>query len=91
MATRVYKKKRKFVSWSGDAFYDWQAGVLTIPDKGILVGSLVESDVSLWPDYDGDIPGTDDEPIGGSLQVIVLAGPRWDSSKDHEVPDLSVL
>ena len=29
---------------------------MTIPPQGVLVGSAVETDLSLWPDYDSEIP-----------------------------------
>jgi hypothetical protein len=91
VAIRVYRKKRKFVSWSGDAFYDWHKGQFTIPDKGVVVGSAVETDMAAWPDYDGDIPEIGKEPISGLMHVVLYNHPTWDTYKDNEVPDIMKL
>ena len=56
---RTCQKKKKWVSWSGDALYDWDKQQYTIPPKGVIVGSSVESDLSKWDDLDGEIP----EPV----------------------------
>lgn len=92
IATRVYKKKRKWVHWSGDAFLDWHTGQFTIPHKGVVVGSAIETDLSEWPDFDGDIPeiGSSSEP-GFFLRAVLHNTQKWDNSKDDEVPDLGSL
>lgn len=33
-AQRVNRKKKKWVSWSGDAFYDWHSQTFTVPAQG---------------------------------------------------------
>jgi len=90
-ATRVYQKKRKWVSWSGDAFYDWHTNKITIPANGIVVGSFVETDLSTWPDYNGEIPDLQESSESGFIQVVVNSIQPWDRAKDEEVPDLSIL
>src|SRR5262245_16958328 len=55
-AIGVYIKKRKWVSWSGDAFYDWHTGRFTIPARGAVYSSPVEENPFLWDDYEGEIP-----------------------------------
>jgi len=47
VGTHVYQKKKKWVHWSGDAFLDWHTGQFTIPPNGTVVGSAVESDLSV--------------------------------------------
>jgi len=46
-ATRIHQNKRKWVHWSGDAFVDWHTGKMTIPPKGMVVGSAIERGVDL--------------------------------------------
>lgn len=91
LADHVFRKKRKWVNWSGDAFYDWHTGQLTIPAGGRVVGSAVEVDLSIWPDYDGDIPEVDKGDYHGFLTAIIYNTQRWDQDKDDEVPDLASL
>jgi hypothetical protein len=91
VADRIFKKKRRFVSWSGDAFFDWEARVLTIPDKGVVVGSAVESDLSAWPDYDGVIPDSTRNVTLGFIHVTVYDQQTWDAGKDDDVPDVANL
>ena len=77
--------------WSGDAFLDWHTGQLTIPPKGTIVGSAVESDLSAWPDYDGEIPELGKSAAPGFVQAVLYNTQKWDNSKDNEVPDLASL
>lgn len=37
VATRIHKKKRKWVHWSGDAFFDWHTSQITIPPNTTLL------------------------------------------------------
>jgi hypothetical protein len=91
IATRVYKKKRKWVNWSGDALYDWHTGQFTIPPGGVIVGSAVETDLSEWPDFEGDIPGIESGSRPGFVRAVIYEVQKWDNSKDNEVPDLGSL
>jgi hypothetical protein len=90
IANRVVQNKRKWVSWSGDAFYDWQTGLITIGNNGKVVGSPVETDLSQWDNYDGGIPPAccDDGPL---LRAVFYETQKWDPSKDDDVPDLGNL
>jgi hypothetical protein len=63
-ATRIRKNKRKWVTWAGDAFIDWHEGNLKVPPGGKIVGSAVETDISLWDNYDGEIPRVADKVDG---------------------------
>ncbi len=91
-ARRIYKKKRMWVHWSGDAFYDWHTSQMTIPSQGSVIGSGVETDLSNWPDFEGDIPdlGAEVRPAG-FLTAVFYNKPKWNSDYDSETPDLSVL
>ena len=55
-AKGVFMKKRKWVTYSGKAFFDWHANKVTIP-PGVKVDTRpVEEDLLLWEDYTGEIP-----------------------------------
>lgn len=88
-AERIYRKKRKWVSWSGDAFFDWNANKISIPANGTIVGSGVETDLDAWPDYDGNIP--EGEPHTGLVRAILYETQNWDPTQDNEIPDLTSL
>lgn len=90
-ATRIHQIKRKWVYWSGDAFVDWHNGKMTIPPKGQVVGSAVETDITLWPDYDGEIPELGNKSEKGFIRAVLYNTQKWDKSKDKDVPDLSNL
>lgn len=88
-AIRIHQQKRKWVSWSGDAFYDWHAGQLKIPANGTVRGSWVEKDLTAWPEYNGDIP--QDTPYSGFMRGILHDSQKWDHAEDGDVPDLANL
>jgi hypothetical protein len=86
-ATRICQKKKLWVSWSGDAFYDWHKKEFTLAPRGSIVSSQIDSDLTKWKDFEGVIP-----EIGQSqafFQVILYGFPKWNNSK--EVVDLSEL
>jgi hypothetical protein len=83
-----HRKKRKFVSWTGDALYDWHSELVTVPAGGELVSVWVDMDLSTWPDYDGDIPAPEDSS-GARVASMVLYGLEPWVSNDADVPDLS--
>ncbi len=89
LATRVFKKKKKWVSWSGDAFYDWHEGRFTVPAGGTLVGSGFEVDLSKWDDYEGEIPQLGQGDPKSFLTAVIYDEQKWDDTKD--VPDLMKL
>lgn len=91
VANRVYKKKRRWISWSGDALYDWHTGQITVPAKGMVVSSGIEPDLKKWPDYDGEIPLSGEESATGFLRAIIYKTQKWDNRKNSEVPDLGSL
>jgi Restriction endonuclease len=90
-AEKVQIKKKKWVFWSGDAFYDWHTKQFTIPPKGTIVGSAVESDLREWDDYDGELPDLSENQDPGFLKAIMYNKQKWDESKNIDTPDLSKL
>ena len=68
-ATLEVARKRKWTSWLGDAFFDWEKNVVQIPAGTSLVTSGVETDPACWDDYDGDVPSG----AGiNQLEVVIL-------------------
>lgn len=84
-ALRVCEKKKRWVTWHGDAFYDWQNGVVKIPPKGGVTGEYLSTDFSDWEPYEGDIP-SGAGPLDLRLKVYLC-----DCDKEADVPDLAVL
>ena len=80
-ATRLCQPKKQWVTWSGDAFYDWHSGRFTVPPKGIIVGSPIDATLSEWNDFDGVIP----EPGKGEPPGFVRG--ILDSFESPQVPD----
>lgn len=90
IAKREIVKKRKWVSWSGDALYDWNQCAFTVPDQGVLRGSAVETDLTLWSDYDGPLPSEkSEEKPANFIAVTIIKQQRWDESEDKNVPQLT--
>lgn len=91
VARREVTKKRKWVSWSGDALYDWHQGSFTIPPQGVITGSAVETDLTLWSDYEGPLPSqTPDANATKFIAVTLIQQQRWDASGDAVIPRLIV-
>jgi hypothetical protein len=90
LAYRVHRKKRKWVSWTGDGLYDWHKGQFIVPPGGTVVGSAVDRDFSTWDDFDGELPVAGNLGNGEWL-LIGYDTNRWDSSRDLDVPDLRTL
>jgi hypothetical protein len=91
-ADREYKKKKKWVYWSGDALFDWNENKFTIPPNGQVVGSAVETDLNKWDDFNGELPKLGEKSSPGELmKVILYSHQKWDKSEDNNVPDLLSL
>jgi hypothetical protein len=90
-AQRICRNKRKWMSWSGDAFYDWHSNSISIPNKGVIVGSGVETDLSTWPDFAGIVPDPQKDPYNGFIRIIVYNTQKWREEDDKDVPDLKNL
>lgn len=90
-ADRKFKKKKKWVYWSGDALFDWNENKFTIPPKGSVVGSAVETDLREWDDFDGELPVLGEPNSEGFIKVLCTYQQNWDISKNNEVPELDKL
>lgn len=90
-AKRTKTKKKKWVYWSGDAFYDWHTQEFKIPPTGVIVGSMVETDIREWDDYSGELPDLSGNDRQGFIRAIVYNRNRWDESLNTDTPDLNVL
>lgn len=88
-ATRIFQKKRRWVSWTGDAFYDWHTSQLSVPNKASLVSSVIDSNLDTWPDYDGELPAGG--APGGIITATLMSSQKWPESDNDDVPDLSAL
>lgn len=91
MATRVCQKKKKWINWSGDAFYDWQSEKCTIAPGGTLVGSAVNTNLTTWLDHEGEIPHISQDTGIGLMQGVLRLSQKWDKSQDVDVPDLDSI
>jgi hypothetical protein len=90
IARRQYTRKRRWVTWSGDALYDWHKGQFTLPDKGILRGSVIETDLDSWPDYDGLLPDETDGPKPVNfITATLVKQQKWPDTENSLVPDLT--
>jgi len=88
---REYKKKKKWVNWSGDALFDWNENKFTIPPKGSVVGSAVETDLREWADFDGELPVLGEPNPEGFIKVLYTYQQNWDISENNDVPELDKL
>ena len=85
-AIGVHVTKRKWINWSGDAFYDWHTGRFTIPAQGAIYSSPVEENPFLWDDYEGDIPTAAE---AGGIRGVFYFGQKWDDTT--HVPALETI
>jgi hypothetical protein len=90
-ATRVCRKKKKWISWSGDAFFDWHSGKFTVPPGGTLVASAIHTDLLAWSNYEGEIPKIGEGQSIGLIQGVFNLSQTWDKTQDAEVPDLNII
>jgi hypothetical protein len=87
-ATWVQRNKRKWVSLSGDGYYDWHSEAIRVPANTSLVGGSVETDILLWGDYDGDMPPMDgDRPAGPP--IVIMSDVQRLPDDELEVPELA--
>src|SRR5262249_45603829 len=57
-ATRLFQNKRTWMSWSGDAFYDWHTNSFTVPANGTITSGYIDTKLVTWDDFDEEIPDT---------------------------------
>lgn len=91
-ADREYKIKKKWVCWSGDALFDWNENKFTIPAKGQIFGSAIETDLKKWDNFNGELPKLKKGSSSiGLMRAIFYSHQEWDKSEDNNVPDLKSL
>lgn len=88
-AVREHRTKKTWVSWAGDAVFDWNKESFTIPNNGQVVSSAFLSDVSEWEDYDGDISDVGFKT--NFIRGIFHQRQKWNHDDDIDVPDLLTL
>ena len=80
-AKRLCQAKKQWVTWSGEAFYDWESRRFTVPPTGVLTGSRIDTTLSEWDDFDGVIP------LPGTGEPPCLFRMIWDCFESRQVPD----
>src|SRR5207244_2129525 len=84
-----FMKKRKWVTYSGQAFFDWHTGKVTIP-PGVKVDTRpVGEDLFLWDDFAGEIPAIEDltdRRLASAVMILTQVMPA-----DLPIPDLEQL
>jgi hypothetical protein len=65
LALRKVQTKTKFLTISGQAFYDWQNNSWQWPPGGFITTGMIKPDYSDWDDFDGEIP----DPPEGSFAM----------------------
>jgi hypothetical protein len=84
-----FLKKRKYVTFSGRAFYDWHTGKITVPPGVQVVAQPSEHDLLRWDDYDGEIPSPSDPKDLVLMRGVFVLTQYVDGSLP--VPDLELL
>jgi hypothetical protein len=90
-AERVRVKKKKWICWSGDAFFDWHTNHLSIPLKGVVESSWIESDLREWDDFNGEFPVVNENNGSGLVKATFHSTQEWDESENTNTPDLDKL
>jgi hypothetical protein len=79
-ALREARVKTKFLSISGQAFYDWQEGLWKWPPGGfIMTGPISHPTYDDWDDHEGNIP---DIPENTNSLILTLYPPCFDPNQD---------
>jgi hypothetical protein len=88
-AKGIFMKKRKWVTYSGQAFFDWHTGKVTIP-PGVKVGTIpIVEDLFLWDDYAGEIPAFGDATDTRLVKAVMMLTQNMPA--DCPIPDLEQL
>jgi hypothetical protein len=64
-ATHTFRKKKRFMQISGDAFFDWDTGSLRAPATGRISVGPLDPNLSDWEECTEEIPPT------GPLQMVI--------------------
>jgi hypothetical protein len=82
----VESRKRTWVSWTGDAYFDWEKNAIQIPGGVPLTSSGVATDMTLWDDFEGKMPTA---PIANQMVLLAFGGQTL--PKNAVIPDLMSL
>jgi hypothetical protein len=80
------QRKRKWLSWTGEAYFDWEKKTIQVPAGVSLIGTAVETDLTTWDDFQGEIPRA---PTGNQILLLAFGGQML--PKDAVIPDLMSL
>lgn len=82
-------KKRQWVSWVGDAFYDWHKEALAVPANTSIHSLAVATDLATWDDFDGEIPTM--EALAKQQWMTGVLSNKQQFPSDLPVPELMDL
>jgi hypothetical protein len=85
IANRVCEKECRFMQMTGDAFFDWQTGSLSVPAAGSVSLHGFRPDLSDWQDCEGEIPAT------GPYQFVIESFRSCVDLETTKAPDLANL
>ena len=88
-AKGVFLKKKKWVTYTGEAFFDWHSEKIKIPPGVQIHTHPMEADLFLWDDYDGDIPVSIDAKNMKLMRSVFVFTQSFD--EQLPVPDLGLL
>jgi hypothetical protein len=88
-AKGLFIKKRRWVTYSGQAFFDWHTGKVTIPPEVEVYMRPMVEDVVLWDDYTGEIPAIEDATNTRLVRGVMVLTQFMPA--DRPIPDLEQL
>lgn len=88
-ATGIFMKKRNWITYSGQAFFDWHTGKVVIPSGQKVDTKPVEENLFLWEDYTGEIPAIGDLTDSRLMRGVMLLTQNLPANLP--IPDLRQL
>jgi len=88
-ARAVYLKKRRWVTYSGQGFFNWNSGKITVPSGLTVQTEPIKADLMSWDDYGGEIPPLGDMTGSKLFRSVAVLTQFFDGSL--AVPELEVL
>jgi hypothetical protein len=87
-AQGIFIKKRTWVGYTGQAFYDWETGKLIVPPGVEIRTEPISTELTEWEDYSGEIPRLENPKRAFSRGVLIKT-PYFD--EQWPVPNLDQL
>ena len=81
-ATHSFRKKKRFIQMSGDAFFDWDTGSLRAPAAGHIAVGPLEPNLADWEECTEEIPPT------GPPQMVIGHYRDFSHLTEEDVPTL---